>query len=310
MHLRVALLVSVLAISGSAYRVDGSEYGFESDLVINPLVNGARVTNDLYNNCTEKNEVGEQVSYGEDCIGRALQYMIEALSDAHNANQMVALLSNTVNGVQSIAPSPANSTATAMGSSSDSALSTAKPMANKFRRRDGDTMHAALIQLNDQIRRRSEGGRRPSAVHIGHSEIHPTDGLAIRTNVQSGDATLHVHTNGSHATAAFQMDAFVSLKSRYAPLEPASRFYFKGAQGLKLQIISREQQAYGVLNVLLAKGVHGGGEVAPKLKDSDSWALTLCRRSDKGNMLLGKLIAEDDGAGYEWEDGMVGCTAE
>jgi hypothetical protein len=50
--------------------------------------------------------------------------------------------------------------------------------------------------------------------------------------------------------------------------------------------------------------------MAPKLKESDSWALVLCRRSTEELMPQGKLIMEDDGAGLDWEsEGLIDCKA-
>lgn len=311
MHLQPALLISILAIGVSAtYRVDGTNYGSESDLIVAPQVPGARVTNDIYNHCNETNEGGEQISDGEECFGNALQYMVQALSDAHNVKQMVALLSNTVSGVQSLALGPVNSTATASRSSLDSIPSATESMLPKLKRQSGNVLEAALDELNDQILRRSEGRRRPRAVQIGHSDVHPTDGLAIRTNVRSGDATLHVHTNGSHAIAAFENDAFPPLDRRDASFTPGPVYRFEGAQGLKLQIEVADAQAYSVLSTLLSTLAHGEGEMAPKLKESDSWGFVLCGKLNKEMMLQGKLVAEDDGAGYDREiEGLIDCTA-
>lgn len=310
MHLQIAPLIGILAIGALAtYPVDGSKYGLDSDLVAVPLVTGVKVTNDIYDNCTEKTEGGGQVINGEECFAHALQYMIQFLSDVRDSNQFVALLSNTVSDVQLIAAGSANSTATSASSSLDSTHSAAESMTAKSKRDDDNATEAVLEELNDQIRRRSEGGHRPRAVQIGHSDIHPTDGLAIRTNVHSGDATLHVHTNGSHATAAFKKDAFSPLDRRDDNWAPGSRFQFEGAQGLKLQIKADEQQGYGVLNALLLELARGEKEMAPKLKESDSWALALCRRSDNRKTLQGKLIAEDNGAGYDWEEVEIDCTA-
>jgi hypothetical protein len=310
MRLQIAPLIGILAIGALAtYPVSGSEYGLDSDLKAVPLVPGARVAGNVIDNCVEKSEVDGQVINGEECFAHALQYMIEVLSEAHNFNQFVALLSNNVSGVQSIAAGPADPTATSSSSSLDSASSAAKSRPAKTKRDDDDALGAVLSELNDQIRRRSEGKHRPRAVQIEHSEIHPTDGLAIRTNVQSGDATLHVHTNGSHATAAFKKDAFPPLGRRDDSWASGSRFRFDGLQGLKLELKAEEQQGYGILSTLLLKLAYGEQRMAPKLKESDSWALALCRRSDKVRTLQGKLVAEDNGAGYDWEDVTIDCAA-
>ena len=102
MHLPSALLVTRLAIGVSAiYPVDGTNYGIESDLIATPLAPDTRVVNDVYNHCKELDEDSVQVSEGEECVWNALQYMIQALSDAQSVTR-VALLSNTVDNMQSI----------------------------------------------------------------------------------------------------------------------------------------------------------------------------------------------------------------
>jgi len=290
-------MIPILAIGALAvYPIEEADSGLDYDLKAFPLVNGVRVMNDVYANCAEKTEIEGQDIKGEECFAHALQYMIQILSDAYSSNQFVALLSNTVSGV-----GLDNGTAATSGSSVDFAPSASTAVPSKSKRENDNAMEAVLSGLNDQIRRRSEGGHRPRAVKIGRSDIHPTDGLAIRTNVHSGDATLHVHTNGTHATASFKKDDFSPLGRRNDELATGSRFRFDGAQGLKLQIIADDQQDYGVLDTLLIKLAYGERQMASRLKKSDSWGLALCRTSDHRRKLFGKLVAEDNGAGYDWE---------
>jgi hypothetical protein len=194
------------------------------------------VMNNIIDNCTEKPEDDGQIIKGEKCFAHALQYTIEALGHAHEFNQFVALLSNNVSGVQSVDAVPVDSTTTSSSTSPDSTFVAPEASPAKSKRNDGNALEAALSDLNDQIRRRSEGRHSPRAVQIGHSDIHPTDGLAIRTNVHSGDATLHVHTNGSHATAAFKKDGFPPLDRRDDRWPSGSRFQFDGMQGLKVEL--------------------------------------------------------------------------
>jgi hypothetical protein len=311
MHLPSALLVTRLAIGVLAiYPVDGTNYGIESDLIAAPLAPGARVANEVYNHCKELDQDSVQVSDGEECIWNALHYMIQALNDAQSTMR-VALLSNTVDNMQSIAYSPhVNTAATMSWSSSELAPSEATSPPSKSKRQDESAREVFLQRLNDQIHGRSEDGHRPRAVHFGQSEEGLTDGLAIRTNVRSGDTILHVHTNGSHALAAFTRDALPRLGHRDAASMPGSEYRFEGAQGLKLQIRAGDEQAHDMLSTLLFELAHGKDEMAPKLKDSDSWALVLCRRSTEELMLQGKLIMEDDGAGHDWESGgLIDCKS-
>jgi len=311
MHLPSALLVTGLTIGVLAiYPVDGTNYGIESDLIAAPLAPDTRVANDIYNHCKELDDDSVQVSEGEECFWNALQYMIQALSDAQSVMR-VALLSNTVDNMQSIAyNSHVNTAATVTSSSSELVPSGAASLPLKSKRQNESAKEAFSQRLNDQIHRRSEGGRRPRAVHVGHSEERLTDGLAIRTNVRSGDAILHVHTNGSHALAAFTRDALPQLGHRDTASTTGSEYRFGGAQGLKLEIRAGDGQAYDMLSTLLFELAHGKDKTAPKLKESDSWAFVLCRRPDERLMLQGKLIMEDGGAGHDWEnEGLIDCKA-
>jgi hypothetical protein len=267
-----------------------------SDLIATPLASDTRVANDVYNHCKELDEDSVQVSEGEECVWNALQYMIQALSDAQSVTR-VALLSNTVDNMQSITySSPVNTAATVTSL--------------KSKRQDESAREAFSQRLNDQIHPRSEGGRRPRAVHARHSEERLTDGLAIRTNVRSGDVFLHVHMNGSHDMAAFTRDVISQPGHRDTASTPGSEYRFEGAQGLKLQIRAGVGQAYDMLSTLLFELAHGKDDMAPKLKESDSWALVLCRRSTEELILQVKLIMEDDGAGLDWEsEGLIDCKA-
>jgi hypothetical protein len=245
-------------------------------------------------------------------------YMIEALRDAHSFVG-IALLSNTVNNMQSIADissvnvtgplSPSSSGSVDFASTVVASATTTPPL--KLKRQDSSAKEVVWADLNDQIRRRSEGEHRPRAVHVGPSNLHPTDGLAVRTNVRSGDATLHVHTNGSHATAAFTKDSIPSLGRRDAGSTTGPEFQFEGSpQGLKVQLKVLDQNAYDILLNLTYELGLGKDGLAPKLKGSDSWALALCNNLSNKQTLWGRLIAEDNGAGDEYEEeGLINCDA-
>lgn len=51
--------------------------------------------------------------------------------------------------------------------------------------------------------------------------------------------------------------------------------------------------------------------MAPKLKESGSRAFVLCQKSDIERTLLGRLVAKDNGAGYDWDgiDLHIDCEA-
>jgi hypothetical protein len=228
MHLQSILLIPIFALSVLADPPTSiTKDGVDSYLVVAPLATGDRVAIDVYDKCEERNKDGVQINEGEKCLWNAILYMIQALRDAHNLTG-VALLSNTVNNMQSIADNPSvNVTSTMTSFAMESVPSATITSPLKLKRQDESAREVLWAELNDQIHRRSEGEHRPRAVHVGHSDLHPTDGLAVRTNVRSGDATLHVHTNGSHATAAFTKDPISPLGRR----EPAltSDFQFEGS---------------------------------------------------------------------------------
>jgi hypothetical protein len=303
MHLPSALLLPILAAGVLAnYRVDGTKYGYDSDLIATSLVPGGRVMNDVYTGCQQLNEKGEQISKGEECVWNGLQYMLQALKDAHNVLQMVALLNNTVSGVQSLPP--ATNRSTASSTSLDSSPSATGLISPKLKRRYSSDRQAFLDELNDQISRRSEDGLRPRAVQVSDSEIHPMDGIAIRTNVHNGDATLHLHTNGSHTTAVFKKDIFAPLGRRTVPW---SRHQFRGPQGMKFQISVAEAKDYDKFGTMLSDLAHGEDGMPPRLRGFDTWGLNMCQKPDSMNgvieLVRAKLVAEDDGAGYDFESG-------
>jgi hypothetical protein len=296
----------MLSITAASVLADHQVDGTSSYLVAAPLVPGKMVINDTYTHCEGLNANGEQVSGGEECFWNGLQYMLQALSDAHNDLQAVALLSNTVSGVESLPPATViskafNPIATTSTYSLDSTPSTIGSISSKMKRQDGNVRQAFLDQLNDQILRRSQDWRGPRAIQISDSEVHPMDGLAIRTNVHSGASTLHVHTNGSHETAAFKKDVVPPPGRRDAVSMPGSRYQFQGTQGLKLEIQITAQEHYGMFGTLLSDLAHGNDQMAPVLKESDSWGFILCKKPENTILLRAKLVAEDDGAGYNWE---------
>jgi hypothetical protein len=82
-----------------------------------------------------------------------------------------------------------------------------------------------------------------------------------------------------------------------------SRHQFQGNQGIKIQIGLAEGEDYNKFNTLLYDLAHGKDGRAPRLKDSDSWSFNICEKSDDIELLRAKLVAEDDGAGYDFESG-------
>jgi hypothetical protein len=73
--------------------------------------------------------------------------------------------------------------------------------------------------------------------------------------------------------------------------------------GFKLQIRLAEGEDYNKFSTLLFDLAHRKDERAPRLKDSDSWSFNICGKSDNIELVRAKLVAEDDGAGYDLESG-------
>jgi hypothetical protein len=311
MHLQPALLIPILAI-GVLANPPIRKDGLGSYLRLAELEAGTRVAAEVTGGCIQTNKAGEQIT-GKECLKNAILYMIQALRDAQGVME-VALLSNTVDNTIAY-KSFVNVTSAASSSSFESIepTSTIEPPANieptattlplKLKRQDESAREALLVYLNDQIARRSHDRHEPRAVHIGHSELHPTDGLAARTNVRSGDATLHVHTNGSHITAAFTKDSIQPLGRREATFTSEPEYRFNGAQGIKMQLRSGDEKGYNDLIELLYVWAFGENGKRP-----DAVSFALCEDSTDGLKLQGKLVFEDYGAGDEWEEqGLIGC---
>ena len=105
-------------------------------------------------------------------------------------------------------------------------------------RREDDYAHSVLLaSMNYRLSQHLGGRNVIRALDVGESELHPEDGIAIRTNIQGDDAILHVHTNGSHATAEFRKDASLRMTRRDEVVPKASTYRFSGAAfGIKMQI--------------------------------------------------------------------------
>jgi hypothetical protein len=311
MHLQSILLIPILtigALANNTYNI--TKDGVGSHLLAASLATDGRVATEVYDGCRENNRDGVQINEGEKCFWNAVVYMFEALRDS-NSYLGVALLSNTVNNmpVNADMPSP-NITSSGPLPSLETVVAATTTPPLKLKRQDQSAKEVVWAELNDQIRRRSEGEHRPRAVHIRPSNLHHTDGLAVRTNVRSGDATLHVHTNGSHATAAFTKDPVPSLGGRDAASIPGPEFQFEGLQGLKVQLKVVDMNAFNFSIDLLYELGLGMDGLTPKLREYDSWALALCNNFSKEQTLWGKLIAEDNGAGDEYEEeGVINCKA-
>ena len=305
MRLPIDLLVSILAVPVlSNLLLQREWYAPDFHLISAPLETGTRVIEEVYDNCKEYDAKSEVVNVGESCLWNAMEHMIQALSDIHGTIG-VALLSNTVNSAQKIEESSSLSARNTVFQPLPTSHTDKTPLLKRHIE-DAGFETSFLSYLDDKIPRQAEDRHRPRAVHVEHSEIHHRGGLAVRTDIRSDDATLYVHTNGSHSTAAFTKDRISPLNRRETISTPEYRF--DGAQGLKLQLRVTDQQSYKTFDSHLWAVGHGLDGARPQLAKSDSWAFVLCRRSNNEPVLWGKLVAEDQGAGNEWESGnLLSC---
>lgn len=150
------------------------------------------------------------------------------------------------------------------------------------------------------------------------SHVHPWDGLAVRMNIRSDDATLYVHTNGSHSVARFDKDdvRVISTRDGAAPADetaPADhRFHFTGAQGVKLEAHGLQNDkpvgymkdlnafAYGIAYIDGKKSI---------LQQGDLWKYAVCDKTTGRPSFYGMLVAEAYRAGSNYEPvSQLECT--
>ncbi|KAI7722751.1 hypothetical protein KC353_g227 [Hortaea werneckii] len=177
---------------------------------------------------------------------------------------------------------------------------------------EGDML---LERMNERISQRSRGEHPVRVVHVGASNVHPRDGIAVRTDVRSEDAVLHVHTNGSHATAAFERSVAPQMDRRDEIATQSHRYQFaEGAKGIKMQLQWAENKdgcnvSPRDLGVFASAFGFGDGKTEPAFKESDSWKYVVCDRKDNAKLFQGKLISQtvDTDLRYEGGDDFMDC---
>jgi hypothetical protein len=294
----------------------------------------------LYDGCSEFDQDDKLVSTGGSCIGALLRDTFQVLLAAPYDTPVNVVHNDTVLDPQSSVETSSTVAATASSSqftiptlviSSRSKVigtvslpqSTVTSMIGasqftvpesygvKLRREDDHANSILLDSMNDRLSQHLGGRNVIRALDVGESELHPEDGIAIRTNIQGDDAVLHVHTNGSHATAEFRKDTTLRMTRRDEVVPKASSYRFSGgAFGIKMQI-TRGNKANLSLNDVDAYWnafAYGNGEDVPALKGSDSWKFAVCDVSG-WMQLAGKVIALERPSdyGYESYDEFIAC---
>ena len=294
----------------------------------------------LYDGCSEFDQDDKLVSTGGSCIAALLRDTFEVLLAApydepvnvvHNDTVLDPQSSVETSSTSAVTASSSQSTIPALATSSQSKVigtvnlprstvtstigssqSTVPESYGVKLRREDDSAHSVLLHsMNDRLSHHLGGRNVIRALDVGESEFHPEDGIAIRTNVRGDDAVLHVHTNGSHATAEFRKDTTLRMMRRDEVVPKASTYRFSGgAFGLKMQITKGNKAGLSLNDVdaYWNAFAYGNGEDVPALKRSDSWKFAVCDVSG-WMQLAGKVIALERPSdyGYEGYDEFVAC---
>jgi hypothetical protein len=284
------------SVSGSYYRHLGQS-----------KVDGSTVAGEIIKHC--KYEAGDVSIEGEDCVAKAVEIMFAFMRDSSglfDSDQGVAILNENNNGQLPSSTGEIISIAPTLDPDTSNALS------SNPKRNDVED-HDILKDMNKRLLRRSNGGPTIRAIEISSRAMHPNGGREIRTNVHSGNAALHVNTNGSHATVAFKKGTSTLIEQRDTESKDTPTIEFQGMQGLKMQfelvvktLRPRLTQLLDELESSFVKFVSRDGAKASTMSFSDSWIFVQCTRTN-GQMngetgLQGKFITLDDGAGdnFEW----------
>lgn len=315
MHLQTLLVIPCLYAGAIAetYQIQGSFSKFKA----NSSVESTKVTESVYEGCEELGSDGKTVvSKGSVCVSNLLKLSLMALTAAPGEEEEMVLLvkNNTVTDTQFTAGT-SFATAAATSTTADSSQPSASDSYGiSLKREEGSTSEVFLKRMNGRLSQQSQGDHTVRAVQVGRSDLHPKDGIAVRTNVQSDDAVLHVHTNGSHATAAFTGIPSSQMDRRDEGTTQNHRYRFFGeVKGIKMQLQwAEDKQGCDVsssdLSIFASAFGFGDGKNQPAFKKSDSWKYAVCK--DKAKLFQGKLISEkhDTDLGYEGGDDTVDCV--
>lgn len=340
MHLQTIIILPCLVASVSATNSHNLKGSFSSFRAENIKPDNNTIAN-LYDGCSEFDQDDKLMSTGGSCIGALLRDTFQVLLAAPYDAPVNVVQNDTVLDPQSSVETSSSSAATASSSqstiptlamSSQSKVtgtmglpqSTVTSMISasqstvperygvKLRREESHAHSILLSSMNDRLSQHLGGRSVIRALDVSESEFHPEDGIAIRTNIQGDDAILHVHTNGSHATAEFRKDASLRMTRRDEVVPKASTYRFSGAAfGIKMQI-TKGNKANLSLNDVDAYWnafTYGNGEDIPALKESDSWKFAVCDVSG-WMQLAGKVIALERPSdyGYESDDEFIACN--
>lgn len=288
----------------------------------------------LYESCTELDQDGGLVSMGRGCVATLLLNTYQVLFAATHVQPVDVVHNDTVfdqrpsvgkssttpatslaqSNVATIASSSFSTVATITSSfgstvtlTTSSSHSTVSGTYGAKLKRESDLANSMLLEsMNDRLSQQLGGRHTIRALDIGESHLHPKDGIAIRTNIHGDDAVLHVHTNGSHATAEFKKDATLQMTRRDQDLAKAHSFRFsEGAFGIKMQVnkINRANASTSDMNAYWNAFGYGNGEIdpAPAFTNSDSWKFVVCGVDGWTQLIAGKVIVLEGPSDYGYE---------
>lgn len=318
MHLRTAIVLPCLVAGVSATNLHSLKGSFSSFRAENMKPDNNTIES-LYDGCTEFDQDDKLVSTGGSCVGALLRDTFQILLAAPQEAPVNVVHNDTV-----LDPQPLTETSCTVAATASSSTSTIPTTATSSQstlpgtygakiRREEDPAHSMLLDsMNDRLSRHHGGRNVIRALNIGESELHPEDGIAIRTNIHGDDAVLHVHTNGSHATAEFRKDDTPRMTRRDEDVAKASSYRFsEGAFGIKMQITKGNKAGLSLSDVdaYWNAFAYGNGEDVPALRGSDAWKFAVCDVSG-WTQLAGKVIALESPSdyGYESYDEFIACN--
>ena len=329
MHIRILTVTSSLL--GGALAATHNLTGSFSTFKAESMAPGARTVGNLYDSCKEFDQDGELVSIGRGCIETLLRNTYQVLFAATQVQPVDVIHNGTVlkDGTDAEHKSPDTPTTSLTISAVSTAPSSSSPVDAMTKsssqstspgsygindKRASDSAGSKLMEsMNDKLSELFGTKHGVRAVEIIESEFHPSDGIAIRTNIHGDNAVMHVHTNGSHATAEFRKETVSRMTRRDQDITMAHNFQFsEQAFGIKMQVtkINRINPSMSDMHAYWTAFGYGNGEVglAPAFNGSDSWKFVVC---DNGwrQLIAGKVIALEGPSdyGYESIDESIAC---
>lgn len=232
----------------------------------------------IYISCVEKKNSGVVDSVRAECIGRVIKYLFRAIGSVVVGGFSVGTVeSGSGNGQENEAAPP--------------------------RKRNDKLDLSSLEAINFHLTNVSTSGHRLFATDVVVSDIPSFEGVAIRFNVHGDNTTLHVHTNGSQAIATF--DNGIHLGRRDVLPTDNHYYEFTGVNGLKMQEHGINHPStpdyYSDLNAFAEHFARSNMQPRPIFQGSDSWDLQVCNKDKTATFFYGRLIAEMNRPGNNFE---------